>query len=98
MTSLSSMAIRCESCDITFKAAVPVSIDSWMDRELVEEFLNFGITRECPRCHQKIKVKMKVLISGRKGGNWLDNHASHALKLQKLIEWGAVDDDGKINS
>ena len=94
MTRLTRINIICTKCNNVFSTIVSVSICTWMDPELTEKFLNYGISRNCPNCNENHKIKGKILINARNGMEQIENDADYETKLQKLIQLGAVDKEG----
>lgn len=95
MTSLTKYSISCPHCQNSFSIVCEASINTWMNPELVDKFLNDEYYYSCPRCQQSVHLVHTMIISGPKGMFSMENNASYELKKAKLIEYGVLDKEGK---
>ena len=95
MTSLTKYSISCPKCQNSFSIVCEASINTWMNPELVDKFLNDEYYYSCPKCQQSIHLVHTMIISGPKGMFSMENNASYELKKAKLIEYGVLDEEGK---
>ena len=98
MTRLSKYSITCPNCHKSFSIVTEASINTWMDPELVDKFLNDKYYYICPHCQQSIHFIHKMIINGPKGMFSMDNNESYESKKAKLIEYGVFDAENKVKS
>ena len=96
MTRLIRRNIKCPKCGNFFSIIDEISINTMMDPELVDKFLNDEFYCSCPACHFQIHLVKKILISCKKGMFTMSNNAPYEVKKLKLQEFGVLDDQGKI--
>ena len=95
MTRLTQYSISCPKCQNSFSIVCEASINTWMNPELVDKFLNDEYYYPCPQCQQSIHLVLNLIISAPKGMFTLENSAPYELKKSKLIEYGVLDKEGK---
>ncbi|QEE17169.1 CpXC domain-containing protein [Promethearchaeum syntrophicum] len=98
MTSLSKKNINCPKCHQSFSIITEASINTWMNPELVEKFLNDQYYFSCPFCGATVHFGHTMIISGPKGMFSMRNDASYDSKKAKLIEYGVLQGEGQDSS
>jgi len=98
LTRLIQHSITCPKYHNSFSIVSEASINTWMDPELVDKFLNDKYYYSCPQCQQSIHFVQKMIISAPNGMFSMKNNASYELKKAKLIEYGVFDAEGKVKT
>lgn len=96
MTRLTSTEINCPHCKNSFRIIWEASINTWLNPELIQKFLDDKYYYECPNCAKQTHLVTKILINCPKGMFWIFNNEKLETKKRILKEYGVIDKEGKI--
>ena len=83
-------------CGKNFIISWPSSVNIWLNPEIIERIVEDDYNFECPYCKEKEFVSGKILISCPKGMFTLDLGDDYETKMEKLLEFGVIDETRKI--
>ncbi|MFX1503561.1 MAG: CpXC domain-containing protein [Promethearchaeota archaeon] len=96
MTRLTSTEINCPHCEKSFRIIWEASINTWLNPELIQKFLDDKYYYECPNCMKQIHLVTKILINCPKGMFWISNDEKLETKKRILKDYGVINEEGKI--
>jgi hypothetical protein len=98
MTSYSFIKIDCP-CGKSINASYPISICTWLNPNLIEEFLEGTLfSAKCKSCDQVIKIKTSVLMNTPRGMWYIStNKDSNTIKTFFILT-DVMNGDGRVYS
>ncbi|MFX0033357.1 MAG: CpXC domain-containing protein [Candidatus Hodarchaeota archaeon] len=96
MTRLTSTELNCPHCKNNFRVTWAASINTWLNPELIQNFLDDKYYYTCPNCKIQIHLVTKILINCPKGMFWISNDEELETKKSILKEYNVIDEEGKI--
>ena len=98
MTRLTSKKLDCPNCGNTFQIMWAASINTWLNPELIQTFLDDKYYYNCPNCEKQIHLVTKILINCPKGMFWISNDENLEVKKKILREYDIIDEEGNIST
>jgi predicted RNA-binding Zn-ribbon protein involved in translation (DUF1610 family) len=98
MTRLTSKELDCPNCGNSFKIWWAISINTWLNPELIQNFLDNKYYYNCPNCEKQIHLVTKILINCPKGMFWISNDEDLEDKKKILREYDVIDEEGNIST
>ena len=80
MTRLTSKKVNCPYCGNSFRIMWEASINTWLNPELIQKFLDDKYYYNCPNCEKQIHLVTKILINCPKGMFWISNDEELEVK------------------
>ncbi len=96
MTHLTSTEIICPHCKYSFRVIWEASINTWLNPELIQKFLDDKYYYECPNCMKQIHLVTKILINCPKGMLWISNDEKIETKKKILKDYDVINEKGEI--
>ena len=96
MTRLTSEEVDCPHCGNSFRIMWAASINTWLNSELIQKFLDDKYYYNCPNCGKQIHLVTTILINCPKGMFWISNDEELEVKKKILKEYDVIDEEGKI--
>ena len=98
MTRLTSKKVNCPHCGNSFRIMWEASINTWLNPELIQKFLDDKYYYNCPNCEKQIHLVTKILINCPKGMFWISNDEELEVKKKILREYDVIDEEGNIST
>ena len=96
MTRLTTSEVKCSHCGDSFRILWAASINTWLNPELIQKFLDDDYFYSCSNCETQIHLETKILINCPKGMFWINTNEDLETKKRILKEYNIIDKDGKI--
>lgn len=98
MTRLTSKELDCPNCGNSFRIVWAASINTWLNPELIQKFLDDHYYYNCPNCEKQIHLVTKILINCPKGMFWISNDEDLEVKKKILRDYDVIDEAGNIST
>ena len=99
MTRLTRQELDCPNCYTSFSITYFASINTWMNPELTQDFLEGkGYIFNCPSCNQGIRFVTTILISAGKGMFNISTDATKEERRKLYEQYGLIDEKGTFGN